>query len=71
MTIADWIRGMTDIELAQFLEAIMSEYDKVMSDKLSAQGIPHSLIEMPTLSVAHHLQFLQSPRENYFEFEED
>jgi hypothetical protein len=71
MTIADWIRSMDDIELAQFLYAIMSEYDKVMSDKLSAQGVPHSLIDMPVLSVAHHLQFLRSPREDYFEFEEN
>ena len=71
MTIAEWIRGMTDIELAQFLEAIMSEYDKVMSDKLAAQGVPHSLIEMPALSVVHHLQFLRSPREQFFEFDEN
>lgn len=70
MTIAEWIRSMDDMELAHFLEAIMSEYDKVMSDKLSAQGVSHSIIEMPVLSVAHHLKFLQSPREQYFEFEE-
>jgi hypothetical protein len=62
---------MDDMELAQFLYAIMSEYDKVMSDKLSAQGISHSLIDMPVLSVAHHLQFLRSSREDYFEFEEN
>ena len=71
MTIADWIRSMDDIEMAQFLDAIISERDKVMSDKLAAQGISHSLIEMPMLSVAHHLQFLRSPREQYFDFEED
>lgn len=70
MTVADMIRNMTDLELAQFLEAIISERDKVMSEKLAAQGVPHSLIEMPTLSVMHHLKFLQRPVDEVFEMEE-
>lgn len=70
MTVADMIRNMTDLELAQFLEAIISERDKVMSEKLTAQGVPHSLIEMPALSIMHHLKFLQSPAGDVFEVEE-
>lgn len=70
MTVADMIRSMTDLELAQFLEAIISERDKVMSEKLTAQGVPHSLIEIPALSVMHHLKFLQRPAEDVFELEE-
>ena len=70
MTVADMIRNMSDLELAQFLEAIISERDKVMSEKLTAQGVPHSLIEIPALSVMHHLKFLQRPAEDVFELEE-
>ena len=61
MTVADWIRGMTDEELAAFLTALISERDHVMSEKLAAQGIPNSLIEIPAVSMARHLEYLQSP----------
>lgn len=71
MTVADMIRNMTDMELAHFLETIISERDKVMSEKLAAQGVPHSLIEMPALSVMHHLQFLRRPAEDVFELEDN
>ena len=70
MTVADVIRNMSDQDLASFLEAIISERDHVMSEKLTAQGVPHSLIEMPALSFLHHLRFLQQPAENVFEVEE-
>ena len=60
MTVAEWIRGMTDLELAQFLEMIIHERDLHMSEKLAKQGFTVSLVEMPTLSVAEHLKFLQS-----------
>lgn len=71
MTVADVIRNMTDIELAQFLEAIISERDQIMSEKLAAQGVQHSLIEMPALSVMHHLQFLRRSAEEVFELEDN
>lgn len=61
MTIADWIRSMTDEELAAFIAALLSERDKVMSKKLEAQGIPNSLIEIPAISLARHLEYLQGP----------
>ena len=61
MTIADWIRGMTDEELAAFLTAIISERDRVMSEKLFEQGIPNSLVEIPFVSLARHLEYLQRP----------
>jgi hypothetical protein len=60
MTVGDWIRGMTDMELAQFLEMILSERDKVMCEKLAERGVVISLIEMPVLSVKHHFKYLQS-----------
>ena len=71
MTVADVIRSMTDIQLAQLLMTIISERDKVMSEKLEAQGIHNSLIEMPGLSLAHHLQFLKRPAEEVFEMSEE
>lgn len=63
MTVADWIRSMTDEELAAFFTALISERDHVMSEKLDAQGIPNSLIEIPELSVLNHLKYLQSEME--------
>lgn len=70
MTIGDWIRSMDDMELAHFLEMIISERDAVMSEKLTEQGVPNSLISMPILSVAHHFKFLKSPVGDYFGIEE-
>ena len=61
MTNAEWIRGMTDLELAQFLEMIIHERDLYMTTKLANQGFVVSLVEMPALSVTEHLKFLQSP----------
>ena len=63
MTVADWIRGMTDEELAAFITGLISERDHVMSEKLAEQGIPNSLIEIPAVSMARHLEYLQSPME--------
>lgn len=61
MTVADWIRNMTDLELAEFLEMIIHERDLIILEKLSAQGLESSLVEMRQLNVAQHLKFLQSP----------
>ena len=69
MTVADVIRNMTDMELADFLSMIIYERDNVMSEKLAEQGVPHSLIEMPALSVLHQLKFLQRPAEEVFNME--
>lgn len=66
MTIADWIRGMTDDELAAFITAIISERDHVMSEKLAEHGVPNSLVEIPAVSFARHLEYLQRPFEEEF-----
>lgn len=66
MTIADWIRGMTDQELAAFITGLISERDRVMSEKLAAQGVPNSLIEIPVVSMARHLEHLRRPYEEEF-----
>lgn len=63
MTIADWVRGMTDFELAAFLTELISERDRFMSEKLADQGVPNSLIEIPAVSMARHLEYLQRPFE--------
>lgn len=63
MTVADWIRNMTDEELAAFITTLISERDHVMSEKLAEQGIPNSLIEIPVLSVSNNLKYLQSEME--------
>lgn len=38
MTVADAIRSMTDMQLAQLFMTIIDERDKIMSEKLEAQG---------------------------------
>jgi hypothetical protein len=63
MTVADWIRSMTDEELAAFITGLISERDHVMSEKLAEQGVQNSLIEIPELSVLNHLKYLQSEME--------
>lgn len=69
MTVADAIRIMTDEQLAQFLNAIIDERDKIMSEKLEEQGIHNSLVQFPALSYVHQLQFLKRPAEEVFEME--
>lgn len=69
MTVDDFIRSMSDLEMAQFLEVIISARDQVMSKKLQEQGVPNTLIEMPVLSVAYHLAFLRKPAEDVFDLE--
>lgn len=69
MTVADVIRSMSDLELAQFLYTIIDERDKVISESLVEQGIPNSLITMPTLAVAHHMSFLRRPAEEVFDLD--
>ena len=71
MTVADVIRSMDDIEIAQLLNEICSGRDHVMSEMLEERGIPHELIEIPCLSVAHHLAFLRRPAEEVFNFESE
>lgn len=71
MTVADVIRSMNDIELAQLMNEIFSERDHVMSEMLEEQGIPHDLIEIPCLSIARHLAFLRRPAEEVFVFESE
>lgn len=63
MTVADWIRSMTDEELAVFITALLSARDHAMSEKLDALGIPNSLIEIPEVSYLRHLKYLQQPME--------
>lgn len=63
MTVADWIRCMTDEELAAFITGLISERDRVMSEKLAEQGVPNSLIEIPAISLARHLEYLRRPYE--------
>ena len=63
MTVADWIRSMDDTELATFFTMVLSERDKIMCEKLAVQGVSHTLVEMPLLSVAQQLEYLQSEME--------
>ena len=66
MTVADYIRNMDDMKMAQFFEALIHERDLVISEKLSMQGIPNSIVQIPSLSIMHHLSFLQRPAEDVF-----
>ncbi len=61
MTVADWIRSMTDVELAQFFYTLLHERDLLVTKQLAEQGIQNSLISMPAVSLAKHLRYLQSP----------
>ena len=64
MTNGDWIRSMSDIELATFFETLLSEREAIISERLTAQGIPNSIVSMPGVSVLNHLKFLRSPFES-------
>jgi hypothetical protein len=61
MTVADWIRSLSDIELAQLLYTLLHERDLLVSKKLAEQCIQSSVIEMPIVSLANHLRYLRSP----------
>jgi hypothetical protein len=61
MTVADWIRSRSDMELAVFLTELISKRDHLMSEKLAEQGISNSLIEVPELSVLNNLTYLRQP----------
>lgn len=71
MTVAEWLRSRSDIELARFLDLLLTEWVKVLSERLAEQGVPHSIVEFPALSVANHLEMLQGPVEDFIEFEEE
>lgn len=64
MTVADWIRSMTDLELAAFLYEILHQRDLIITEKLAEQGVQHTLVEVPAISIAKHLKFLKSPAED-------
>lgn len=70
MTVADVIRGMDDIQLAEFLHLIIHERDLIMSEKLAAQGVPNDLISLPAVSIAQQLQLLREPAGTIFNLEE-
>ena len=63
MTVADWIRGMTDLELAQFFENVIHERDVHLIEKLAKQGVVIDLVELRPVAVAKQLEYLQSPFE--------
>ena len=61
MTVADWIRGMTDLELAMFFENVIHERDVHLIEKLAKQGVVLDLVELRPVAVAKQLEYLQSP----------
>lgn len=63
MTNADWIRSMTDEELATFLTALLSERDRIISKQFAEKGVPNTLVEIPIVSYARHLEYLKRPYE--------
>lgn len=63
MTVADWIRGMTDLELAMFFENVIHERDVHLIEKLAKQGVVIDLVELRPVAVAKQLEYLQSPFE--------
>lgn len=58
-THGDRIRSMTDEELADLFNAIISERDHFIMDKLARMGIAAELIEFPEVSVQAHLKWLK------------
>lgn len=60
MSVADWIRTRTDFELAEFFEMLLHERDLLLVQSLNKQGVEAILAEMPSISVAEHLKYLQS-----------
>ena len=74
MSFADWIRNMTDEEIAALFVAMISEAQNIMVEKFTAIlkenniDLELSLVEFPQASFADHLESLQEERE---EAEED
>lgn len=66
MTAGDYIRNMDDVGLATLFHGLLSSYDHITIERLRAAGVNAELIEIPALSVANHLQMLQSPAEEIF-----
>ena len=63
MTVADWIRGATDIELALLLERINHTRDEAMIKQLSEKGFAATFTEIRPFNVVHYLNFLRTPLE--------
>lgn len=63
MTNAQKIRAMSDEELAELIEQIVSERDHYLLKKLHEAEIDAELYEMPEISKRKHLEWLQQPAE--------
>lgn len=61
ITNADRIRGMSDEELAELFEQIVSQRDHYLLKKLQEAGIDAELYEMPEASKKKHLDWLRQP----------
>lgn len=64
MTVADYIRNLTDEELAKFFYTLLRERDLFLIKQLAEKGFQNRLISVPAVSVAKHLKYLQSPISN-------
>lgn len=60
-TNADRIRSMSDEELAELFEQIVSQRDHYLLKKLQEAGIDAELYEMPEASKKKHLDWLRQP----------
>ncbi len=58
---ADRIRDMSDEELAELFEQIVSQRDHYLLKKLQEAGIDAELYEMPEASKKKHLDWLRQP----------
>lgn len=63
ITNADRIRAMSDEELAELFEQIVSQRDHYLLKKLQEAGIDADLYEMPEASKKKHLDWLRQPAE--------
>lgn len=64
MTNGDFIRSMTDEQLADFITKLLSRQRTTIIEQLSAMGIADiCIIETPTMAKAAHLHWLRQPAE--------
>ncbi len=64
-TNADRIRAMTDEELADLIVGIMSRQRAMILQRFSGELPNISVVEMPPMAKAAHLQWLQQPADHF------
>lgn len=64
MTNGDWVRSLSDEDLAELFDTFFEEVMLSMLEKLSDKGISAEVISLPIVSRKKHLDFLRAEVQN-------